>query len=244
MSFFTRFIRKIVYPDSYTGEAFIKALRNKYHIDIGEGCTVWSPNQVHIDTTRPHMLHIGNLVKITRNVTILCHDYSRSVWCEMHKAEYGNIGEAAVTWIGDNVFIGVNATILMGAHIGSNSIVGAGAVVSGKFPNEVVIAGNPARVICTIGELYEKRKMEEVESAKLYAKEWKKKFKRYPDIYEMTNAFAWLYLPHTQESIEKYPEFFNLSGVEKYIFCKKFIDSQPVFDSFQKFLEECEKRKI
>lgn len=82
MSFITNLVRKIIYPDSYNGEVFIKSLRDKYHVDIGDNCKVWSPNQVYIDKTRPHMLHIGNLVKITRNVTILCHDYSRSVWCE------------------------------------------------------------------------------------------------------------------------------------------------------------------
>lgn len=184
------------------------------------------------------MLHIGNYVKITRNVSILCHDYSRSVWCEM--GEYNNIGEAATTRIGDNVFIGVNSTILMGSHIGNNSIVGAGALVSGKFPDDVVIAGNPAKVICTIDELYEKRKKTEIESAKTYVREWKNKFGKYPDIFEMTNAFAWLYLPHTQESVDKYAKLFDLNGVEKDIFIEKFLYSQPIYNSFQDFIEECE----
>ena len=186
------------------------------------------------------MLHIGNLVNITRNVTILCHDYSRSVWCEISGGGYCNVGEAGITWIGDNVFIGVNSTILMGAHIGNNSIVGAGAVVSGTFPDGVVIAGNPAKVICTVDELYEKRKRKEVESAKLYVREWKKKFGKYPDVYEMTNAFAWLYLPHTKETIEKYPNLFKLSGVTKDVYLDKFLSSQPVYNSFQDFVEECE----
>lgn len=195
---------------------------------------------MYIDKTRPHMLHIGNLVKITRNVTILCHDYSRSVWCEMSGEEYSNIGEAAVTWIGDNVFIGVNSTILMGAHIGNNSIVGAGAVVSGTFPDGVVIAGNPAKVICTVDGLYAKRRKKEVESAKLYAREWKHKFGKYPDVYEMTNAFAWLYLPHTQETVERYAKLFKLNGVNKDVFIEKFLSTQPIYSSFQAFLEECE----
>ena len=49
--------------------------------------------------------------------------------------------------IEDNVWIGDRVTILKGAHIGKNSVVAAGAVVAGKFPDDVVIGGVPARVI-------------------------------------------------------------------------------------------------
>lgn len=49
--------------------------------------------------------------------------------------------------IGSNVFIGVNAIILKGTELGDNCVVGAGSVVSGRFGNGEVIAGNPARVI-------------------------------------------------------------------------------------------------
>ena len=49
--------------------------------------------------------------------------------------------------IGDNCFIGMNSIILKGSVIGDNCIVGAGSVVSGVFPKNSVIAGNPATVI-------------------------------------------------------------------------------------------------
>ena len=42
----------------------------------------------------------------------------------------GHFGEARETVIGDNVFIGAHAIVLMGSNIGANSIIGAGAVVS------------------------------------------------------------------------------------------------------------------
>ena len=41
-----------------------------------------------------------------------------------------------MTTIGDNVFIGVNSTILMGAQIGNNVIIGAGSVVGGGNPRQ------------------------------------------------------------------------------------------------------------
>src|SRR3954467_10100395 len=48
--------------------------------------------------------------------------------------------------IADNVWIGMNATILKGVTIGENSVVAAGAVVSKSVPANVVVAGNPAVV--------------------------------------------------------------------------------------------------
>lgn len=49
--------------------------------------------------------------------------------------------------IGMDCFIGCNSIILKGTVLGNGCVVGAGAVVSGKFENNCVLAGNPARVI-------------------------------------------------------------------------------------------------
>jgi serine acetyltransferase len=49
--------------------------------------------------------------------------------------------------IGDNVFVGMGVKILKGSKIGSDSVIGAGAVVTGEIPPGVVAAGNPARVV-------------------------------------------------------------------------------------------------
>jgi maltose O-acetyltransferase len=49
--------------------------------------------------------------------------------------------------IGDDVWVGTGALILKGVTIGSRSIVGAGAVVTRDVPPDVVVVGNPARVI-------------------------------------------------------------------------------------------------
>ena len=51
--------------------------------------------------------------------------------------------------IGSGCFIGTNSLILKGTKLGKNVIVGAGSVVSGSFPDDVIIAGNPARVVRT-----------------------------------------------------------------------------------------------
>lgn len=49
--------------------------------------------------------------------------------------------------IKENVWLGDHATILKGVTIGENTIVGAGAVVSKDVPANVVVAGNPARIV-------------------------------------------------------------------------------------------------
>lgn len=50
--------------------------------------------------------------------------------------------------IGNNCWIGINATILPGVTLGDSTIVGAGSVVTKSFPDgHVIIAGNPAKII-------------------------------------------------------------------------------------------------
>jgi acetyltransferase-like isoleucine patch superfamily enzyme len=49
--------------------------------------------------------------------------------------------------IEDDVWIGADARILKGVRIGARSIVGSGAVVTRSVPPDVVVAGNPARIV-------------------------------------------------------------------------------------------------
>ena len=54
--------------------------------------------------------------------------------------------------IGDNVWIGGNTVICPGVHIGSNTVIGAGSVVTKDIPDWVIAAGNPCRVLRAITE--------------------------------------------------------------------------------------------
>ena len=49
--------------------------------------------------------------------------------------------------IGPNAWVGGGAIVLPGVTIGENSVVGAGAVVTHDVPPDVVVVGNPARVL-------------------------------------------------------------------------------------------------
>ncbi|TLG72929.1 maltose acetyltransferase domain-containing protein [Culicoidibacter larvae] len=49
--------------------------------------------------------------------------------------------------LGESVWVGGHVSILPGVHIGNNVVIGSGSVVTKDFPDDVVIAGNPAKII-------------------------------------------------------------------------------------------------
>ncbi|MET0759325.1 MAG: acyltransferase [Flavobacterium sp.] len=55
--------------------------------------------------------------------------------------------KTAEVHIHENVFLGSNVSILKGVTIGKNSVIGNGSVVTQDIPENVIAAGNPARVI-------------------------------------------------------------------------------------------------
>lgn len=53
--------------------------------------------------------------------------------------------------LGNNIWVGAKVTFLDGCIVGSNSVVAAGAVVNGEYPDNSVIGGIPAKILKTIG---------------------------------------------------------------------------------------------
>lgn len=90
-------------------------------------------------------VRFGNHVFIGPNVSIYtaCHPL------EQEERDKGVEWAEPVT-IGDSVWIGGNAVILPGVTIGSNVVIGAGSVVTHDVPDNVVVAGNPAKMIKTL----------------------------------------------------------------------------------------------
>jgi acetyltransferase-like isoleucine patch superfamily enzyme len=101
-------------------------------IDIGKR-TYISIN-AHLDVRRGE-ISIGSYVDIARGACILSH------------TGYMEIKAGQKTVIEDNVKIFVNAIIFPGVRIGRDSVVGAGSVVMKDVPPDVVVLGNPARVV-------------------------------------------------------------------------------------------------
>lgn len=55
-------------------------------------------------------------------------------------------------YIGENTWIGGNVVILPGVHIGKNTVIGAGSVVTKDIPDNVIAVGNPCRVLRNVSE--------------------------------------------------------------------------------------------
>ncbi|MCI7349513.1 MAG: sugar O-acetyltransferase [Ruminococcus sp.] len=90
-------------------------------------------------------IFIGDGVLIGHNVVIstLNHD--------LHPEKRQGMHPKSVK-IGRNVWIGSNSTILPGVTVGDNAVIGAGSVVTRDVPENMVVAGNPAKVIKSIFE--------------------------------------------------------------------------------------------
>lgn len=106
-----------------------------YNIDL----TTEMERNLNLDRLTPRGIHIGKHTIIASQTTILSHKLSKN------PINYPFI--QVDTFIGDNCLVGVGAIILAGVKIGNNVIVGAGSVVTKDVQSNVIVAGNPARII-------------------------------------------------------------------------------------------------
>lgn len=116
--------------------------------------------------------------------------------------------------IGNNVFIGMNSTILKNVHIGNNCIIGANSLVNKSFPDNVVIAGNPARIICTLEEYYHKRLSVYEQEAINLVKCYRRRFHKEPGFNEL-HEFFWLFTDSNDELISLYKHMNELVVIDK-----------------------------
>lgn len=144
------YIKELVYRlrGEYTTEKLIKM-----GMKVGENFTRLTG--VILDPSHCWLIEIGNNVTMAPRVHILCHDASTKNFLA-----YTKVGRVIV---GDNVFIGTESVVLPGVTIGNNVVVGANSTVTHDVPDNVVVAGTPARVICSLDEYIkkEKKKMQE-----------------------------------------------------------------------------------
>lgn len=106
------------------------------------------------------MISIGKNTTISADVIFLTHDYSISKGLSLIGAKKSGRFLRPIS-VGDNCFIGMRSMLLPGTTIGNNVIIGAGAIVKGNIPDGVVIAGNPARILCSTKEWAEKHYMKQ-----------------------------------------------------------------------------------
>lgn len=231
-----KILRKIILKEKYNSDTYIKYLRKK-GIKIGKGTTIYEPRNVCIDKTEPYLLEIGQYVKITRNVTILTHSFD---WCVL-KGVYGDVlGASRATKIGDNVFIGMNSTILAGVKVGNNVIIGANSLVNKDIPDNCVVAGNPAKKICTLEEHYNKYKAKQIEWAKNIAILYYEKNKKIPPK-SVFKEFFWIFEKKEISLKQENKLYLNMMKIQgnynKSV--EKFQEITPEFSNYQEFIKYC-----
>ena len=99
---------------------------------------------------------IGKHVGIGANVAIYDNDmHALNPYLRAFNND-ANIKSGEVV-IDDYAWIGANAIILKGVHIGKGAVVGAGSVVTTDVPDYTVYAGNPARLVKEIAVTQEQK---------------------------------------------------------------------------------------
>lgn len=116
-------------------------------VQVGEGCRLLGACPATFGS-EPYLVKLGNHVETTAGVRFITHD--GGVW--VFREQDPDVDVFGAITVGNNVFIGVNATIMPGVTIGDNCIVATGAVVTRDIPSGSVAAGVPARVIKTVDE--------------------------------------------------------------------------------------------
>lgn len=135
-SFRNKTIENIAYSACWKSTSRAKLLRltgmkiGKSHIG----------SHVEFDTNNPENIEIGDYCAITSGVSIITH-YVHMAKNQGHWYTYGKVK------IGNNVHIGMNASIVHPVTIGDDVIIGAGAVVTKDIPSGEVWGGVPARFI-------------------------------------------------------------------------------------------------
>jgi acetyltransferase-like isoleucine patch superfamily enzyme len=95
-------------------------------------------------STEPYLVELGDGVAVAGGTMFITHDGTARMLRCRGRSFAQHLGRITV---GNNTFIAQNCLILPGTTIGTNCIIGAGAVVRGKIPDDSVVIGNPAKVV-------------------------------------------------------------------------------------------------
>ena len=141
--------------EAYMKEVFAECGENNYielpfranwgghHLHFGSGIYV-NFNLTLVDDGH---IYVGDKVMFGPNVVITTANHPIDPELRAGGLQYNKD-----VYIGENAWIAANVVILPGVHIGKNTVIGAGSVVTKDIPDGVVAVGNPCRVLREVGE--------------------------------------------------------------------------------------------
>lgn len=113
-------------------------VKDKAMLTIGNSTYFTSDSHLEVVNS----VQIGDNCAISWGVTIIDDDHHELI----SGTEKKGSGISKVI-IGNKVWVGCNVTILKNTFVGNNCVIAAGSVVKGTFPDNTLIAGNPAKVV-------------------------------------------------------------------------------------------------
>lgn len=134
-------------------------------VNIGNDCLIATRNW----SSEPYLVTIGNHVQLTNNVSIHTHGGGNSI--RQNHPDFDIFGKVVIQ---DWAYIGAYSQIMPGVTIGEGALVAAGSIVTKSVAPHTVVAGNPARVLCTTEDYYERNKTYSVGTKGLGYEEKKK----------------------------------------------------------------------
>ena len=114
------------------------------------GSDVWLPASTWIDPDYCFLISIGDHCGFGEECLILAHDAQMDEFLDAAR-----IGQVTIH---ESCHIGARTVILPGVVIGPKTIVGANSVVTRSLPPDTVCAGNPAKVLCSLGDYLSKHR--------------------------------------------------------------------------------------
>lgn len=137
---------KIIFGDCVKIGSYSKLLSTSHFSKFGKGLIMGSNSAIG-DFTHfgaPGGIVIGNDVIMGSYISFHSENHNFADTSKLIR-EQGVSSKGIV--LGNNIWVGAKVTFLDGCEVGDNSVVAAGAVVTGKFPKNSIIGGVPARVI-------------------------------------------------------------------------------------------------
>lgn len=126
-------------PNFYTNYFYLEARTESSEISFGDNVAINNGFSAVVFSK----ITIQKNVLIGFNCSIIDNDGHN---LGIHERNSGKPNFADV-FIDENVFLGNNVTVLKGVTIGKNSVIGNSSVVTKDIPENVIVAGNPARII-------------------------------------------------------------------------------------------------